>query len=34
MSNYNTTIQSNNTDLQAFLDTINELPDAGGSDPI
>ena len=26
MSNYNTTLQSNNTDLQAILDTINELP--------
>ena len=34
MSNYNTALQSNNTDLQAILDTINELPDAGGSDPI
>ena len=26
MSNYNTTLQSNNTDLQAILNTINELP--------
>jgi hypothetical protein len=29
-NNYNTTLQSNNTDLQAILDTINELPEAGG----
>ena len=29
MSNYNTTLQSNNTDLQAILNTINELPEAG-----
>ena len=28
MSNYNTTLQSNNTDLQAILNTINELPEA------
>lgn len=28
MSNYNTTLQSNNTDLQAILNTINELPSA------
>lgn len=35
MSNkYNTQLQSNNTDLQAILNTINELPEAGGSDPI
>ena len=34
MSNYNTTLQSNNTDLQAILNTINELPNAGGSDPV
>lgn len=26
--NYNTTLQSNNSDLQAILNTINELPDA------
>ena len=26
MSNYNTQIQSNNTDLQAILKTIQELP--------
>ena len=25
--NYNTTLQSNNTDLQAILNTINELPE-------
>lgn len=30
MSNYNSTLQSNNTDLQAILNTINELPEAGG----
>ena len=30
MSNYNTTLQSNNTDLQAILNTINGLPNAGG----
>ena len=30
MSNYNSTLQSNNTDLQAILNTINELPNAGG----
>lgn len=29
MSNYNSTLQNNNTDLQAILDTINELPEAG-----
>ena len=28
MSSYNTTLQSNNTDLQAILNTINELPEA------
>lgn len=28
--NYNSTLQSNNTDLQAILDAINELPEAGG----
>ena len=27
MSNYNTTLQSNNTDLLAILNTINELPE-------
>ena len=27
MANYNTQLQSNNTDLQALLDTINELPE-------
>ena len=30
MSNYNTTLQSNNTDLQAILNMINELPEASG----
>jgi hypothetical protein len=30
MPNYNSTLQSNNTDLQAILNTINELPNAGG----
>ena len=34
MSNYNSTLQSNNTDLQAILNTINELPEAGNSDPV
>ena len=34
MSNYNLTLQSNNADLQAILNTINELPNAGGSDPV
>jgi len=29
MSNYNLTLQSNNTDLQAILNIINELPEAG-----
>jgi hypothetical protein len=28
-NNYNTILQSNNTDLQAILNTINELPEAG-----
>ena len=28
-NNYNSTLQSNNTDLQAILNTINELPNAG-----
>jgi hypothetical protein len=28
-NNYNTTLQTNNTDLQAILNTINELPEAG-----
>lgn len=32
--NYNSTLQSNNTDLQAILTSINELPEAGGGDPI
>ena len=30
MSNYNITLQSNNINLQAILNTINELPEAGG----
>ena len=30
MSNYNTTLQSNNIDLQAILDSLNALPEAGG----
>ena len=30
MKNYNSTLQTNNTDLQAILNTINELPEAGG----
>lgn len=34
MSNYNTTLQSNNTDLQAILNTINELPEVGSSNSI
>lgn len=28
---YNSELQSNNTDLQAILETINNLPEAGGS---
>lgn len=28
-NNYNSTLQTNNTDLQAILNTINELPEAG-----
>ena len=31
--NYNSNLQTNNTDLQAILNTINELPEAGG-DPV
>lgn len=31
MSNYNASLQSNNTDLQSILNTINALPEAGGS---
>lgn len=31
-NNYNTTLQSNNTDLQAILNTINELPEGGSGD--
>ena len=31
---YNTQLQSNNTDLQAILTSINELPEAGGGDPV
>lgn len=27
-NNYNSSLQSNNTDLQAILNTINELPEA------
>lgn len=34
MINYNSILQSNNTDLQAILTAINELPEAGGSDPV
>ena len=30
-NNYNSTLQSNNTDLQAILNTINELPEVGGA---
>lgn len=33
MSNYNTTLQSNNTDLQAILDAVNALPEAGAGEP-
>jgi hypothetical protein len=33
-NNYNLTLQSNNTDLQAILNTINELPEAVGKDPV
>ena len=31
MPNYNSQLQSNNTDLQAILNTINGLPEAGSS---
>ena len=31
MSNYNSTLQSNNADLQTILNTINQLPNAGTS---
>lgn len=34
MSNYNTALQSNNADLQSILNTINELPEVGGGDPV
>lgn len=34
MANYNSTLQTNNTDLQAILNQINELPEAGGKDPV
>ena len=34
MSNYNTTLQSNNTDLQAILNLINELPEAEDLEPV
>ena len=30
-NNYNSILQTNNTDLQAILNTINELPEAGGN---
>lgn len=30
MSNYNEELQSNNTDLQSILDTVNALPEASG----
>lgn len=33
-TNYNSELQSNNNDLQTILDTINELPEAGDSDPV
>ena len=29
--NYKSELQSNNTDLQSILDTVNALPDAGSS---
>lgn len=31
MSNYKTLIESNNTELQGILDSVNALPDAGGT---
>ena len=31
MSNYNSTLQTNNTYLQEVLDKLNRLPDAGSS---
>ena len=33
-NNYNSALQSNNIDLQAILDTINELPNAGQATPV
>lgn len=33
-NNYNATLQSNNTDLQAILNTINELPEAISKNPV
>ena len=32
MSNFNTNLQSNNTDLQAILDAVNALPDSGSGE--
>ena len=34
MSNYNEYLQSNNTDLQAILDAVNGLPNAGGEQAV
>lgn len=31
-NNYNSDLQSNNADLQAILDAINKLPEAGGGE--
>lgn len=31
MANYNSTLQTNNTDLQAILNKVNALPEAGGN---
>jgi hypothetical protein len=34
MSNYNSNLQTNNTNLQELIDIANNLPNAGGSEPI
>ena len=34
MPNYNSTLQSNNIDLQSILNTINDLPEAGGAETV
>ena len=34
MSNYNTTLQTNNSSLEEIITQLNNMPDAGGSDPV